>query len=61
MINIIKKCLRPPEFVSDAIFYDVYKQAHYKLMKLKGQNGDWNEWEAETIMVIKGDNKKRNN
>jgi len=29
-------------------------------MKLKGQNGDSNEWEAERIMVIKGDDKKNN-
>ncbi len=58
--NIIKKCLRPSEFVSYAIFYDVSRQAHYKLIKLKGQNGDSNEWEAERIMVIKGDDKKNN-
>lgn len=52
--------MRPSEFVSDAIFYDVSRQAHYKLIKLKGQNGESNEWEAERIMVIKGDDKKNN-
>lgn len=36
------------KYVSDAIFYDTTKQAHFKLLKkLENESSDSSEWEAE--------------
>ena len=42
------------KFAPNGIFYDVTKQAHFKLLKKAGKGGaDYDEWDAEKIQKSK--------
>jgi len=51
---MISKDLLASKFTTEGIFYDVTKQAHYKLLKKAPVKGgvDSDEWEAEKMQKI---------
>jgi hypothetical protein len=50
--TLISKDHLAMKFAPDGIFYDVTKQAHFRLIKKAvGSKADKDEWEAEKIQV----------